>query len=156
MDFHGELRSRFQAAVADSCSKRGCVFSLDSLNRRPTVIDADRYAALTGHRGEICDYFVFPATPEILAVAVEMKAGGVDARHAVRQLAAGARVTETMTQGRNVASFYPLLLSQAVGHPSEVKLLGKSKVQFRGRNYPVIRKRCGVKLSAVMPELAAS
>lgn len=154
MDFHHELTCKFGAAVADSCSKRECSLSFESLSHRPTVIDADKYSVLTDHRGPICDYFVFPVHPEILVLVVEMKTGGFDARHAVRQLVAGAKVVETMTQGRKVASFWPLLLSEAVGHPSKVKVLGRSKVSFRGRNYPVTRKRCGVKLSVVIPELA--
>ncbi len=155
MDFHSELTSKFGVAVADACCKRGCTLSFESLSRRPTVIDADRYAALSGRRDAICDYFVFPVHPKIIAVVVEMKTGPFDARHAVRQLAAGAELAETMTRGREVCTFYPLLLSEAIGHPSKVKVLGRSKITFRGRKYPVTRKRCGVRLLTVIPELAA-
>lgn len=154
MDFHEELKSKFADALVDSCRKRGCVLSFESLDRRPTVIDADKYAVLTSHQDKICDYFVFPVHRAFIAVVVEMKAGRVDVSRAVEQLAAGAKVAEAITRGRQIPSFYPLLLSEAI-HPMEFKFLSREKVGFRGRKYSVIRERCGVKLSAVVAELVS-
>lgn len=89
----------------------------------------------------LCDCLVFWSHKrKQIAAAVEIKSRAGDAKHAVRQLASCARQLSKMVPGRGF-HFCPVLLHHAL-RPAEFRILLGSKVEFRGRRYPVIQMRC--------------
>jgi hypothetical protein len=150
MDIHAELRTKFPDAIKQSCNKR-CKLTLDSLSSyQKTIVDADAYRKLCGIKGKLCDYFLFLTGSALTVVVAEMKSGSVDARIAVKQIISGAMESEKLVQLQAVSGFYPILLYGSIKHASELKVLGNAKIRFQGKDYSIIRKRCGAKLRDIM------
>lgn len=152
-NFHGQLRTQFQAAIRKSCNKEGCKLDLSSLSSYEiTVIDADEYAQIRRYSGEICDYFLFFSDERLNASVVEMKSGKADVSKALKQIQEGAKECEKLVERYNV-EFYPMLLAQSID-TAEIKVLQSQRVQFRGKRYFVIQRKCGSKLRDILQWLA--
>lgn len=151
MNLHRALESKFPNAIKNSCRKEGCRLQVRRISGLTvTVIDADKYAERVRLRTKICDYLVFVTDDHLQAIAIEMKSGSVDARSAVQQIESGAQQCDRLAGRHSCDKFHPVLLSQGKIHATELKVLMRATVRFRGNDYLVKRLRCGAKLEDVL------
>ncbi len=134
-------------AMCERCDKDGC-----ALRDVPTdewfVLDADRLAEPGGSRS--CDCLLISRRSPRRALVVELKSGRSDARRATEQLQACATRVQALLDGEPVAAFRAVLLTGRVNSSVELKVLGRARVKFLGRSFPVTHKRCGATLAALL------
>ena len=114
----------------------------DDLDPR-VLVDMDRF--LPPGAKERCD-FLLVSNRDNWVVPLELKKGKMHARKTLRQLQAGARVADTLIPIKRRTKFRPVMASGEI-HRSELNLLKKQKVSFRGQEATVARVRCGGDLS---------
>src|SRR5438128_230243 len=139
-----EPLSRCQAKV---CTKAGCALDLSDLDRDPVVVDGDNYQSGFNYRDPLCDYLICLDRERgtIELVLAEMKSGGFDAQHALKQLQNGALIWLERSRLEEVLRVVPVILHGKGVHSNIVKFLGlaQNKITFRGKKYPVLLRRCG-------------
>lgn len=151
---HSEIKSEWPSAVKTKC--RGLRYELrvdvGENGRTLTIIDVDKYSELISHRASKCDYLIFLTNDKIVAAAVEMKSGNFHGNQVLNQLRSGAQQISGLSNKFkfNVEKFLPILLHGSIRHASELKTLRQKKVSFRGKQYSVIRGKCGSKLSNII------
>ena len=137
------LRARLGAASVESCNKDNCSLGLDGLDRdNRVIVDCDRYLPV---RGRVrCDYVLFYDDGRVHSAPVEFKSGSIHASAILGQLQAGADVAASLTSTREVQGCTPVLLHRGIRR-QEIAVLRRRplKVQFRGRPFTVLIRRCG-------------
>lgn len=146
VNFHNSLRARCPDAVVARCKKSNRELELTLLPNIRTVLDADTYAQKCNHTGCICDFFVFWSGPGLQAAAVEMKGRAWKASEVQQQLQAGAQVINALAGTTSIPNFQPILVYESAKHSAQIKSLGGKKIRFRGKDFRIIRRRCGEKL----------
>lgn len=150
MNFHSGLRLKFKRAVVPHCRRSNCRLKLTGSPNPITVLDCDK-APLSGYvAGRRCDFLVFTSEPPDAVVAVEMKEGAWEPREVADQLAGGVTLTDRLAGPHQVSRFIALLLHQGVRHATQLKVLTACKVRFRGKDVPILQKRCGSSLDDVL------
>lgn len=84
-------------------------------------------------------------------MAVELKAGGIDAEVVVEQLRNGAILAERLLEVGRPARFHAVLAHAQRLHPREVRVLRQGRVRFMGRAYPIEPRPCGFGLDDLGP-----
>lgn len=106
-----------------------------------------KYQAAHQYSGKLCDLLVFWSRDisHICAFALELKGGDPRVEHAARQIQGGADVINQLLGGAD-ADFLPVLVHAGIT-TLQVRALGKIKVSFRGKLFPIKLKRCGMRLA---------
>lgn len=143
MSLHSSLQSRYPNAPVTSCQRGNCNLSLASLPGPLTVLDADKYAGNAGYTGRRCDFFVFWSHPDVRAAAVEIKGRAWKPTEVADQLRAGAVEIDRITSAAGVKGFWPVLVHEGVRDPMQLKILNRERVRFRGKDYRILRRKCG-------------
>ena len=151
---HSAIKSEWPSAVRTKCRGTRCELRVDvgENGMTLTIIDMDKYSQLISHRASKCDYLIFLTNDKIVAAAVELKSGNFHGNQALNQLQSGAQQIITLSDKFkfNIEKFLPILLHSSIRHASELKTLRQKKVSFRGKQYSVIREKCGSKLSNIL------
>lgn len=154
MEAHDKIARQYAKASCLKCSKDGCTLDLKGIAPPPLVLDADAHCELVKREGKKPDYYVFPIADQLVLVVVELKSGRLDASDAIDQIQAGATIWEPI-MASSLSKFYPLLLCGRGGHANELKVLGRRRVRFLGKDYLVILRRCGSLLTEVLQTFQA-
>ena len=155
-EFHAHLREAFPSAITSSCLKKGCKLTLEGIPQSSlTIIDADEYRRTHGHADRICDYLLFFTNErKLYVIPVEMKSGKVDAGTAVAQLQRGADVCDEILRefppSPCPSELLPILLYGGGIRSMELKVLRRSRISFRGEEYPITYERCGHSLKNIL------
>lgn len=145
--FDDRLRG-LAGAMCERCDKDGCALR-DIPKDEWFVLDVDRLAEQGG--GRSCDCLLISRRSPRRALIVELKSGRSDARRATEQLQACATRVQALLDGQPVATFRAVLVTGRVNSSAELKVLGRARVKFRGRAFPLTHKRCGSTLAALVP-----
>lgn len=151
---HSEIQSEWPSAVKTRCRGLRCELRVDvgENGKTLTIIDVDKYSELISHRASKCDYLIFLTNDKIVAATVELKSGNFHGNQVLKQLQSGAQQISGLSNKFkfDVEKFLPILLHGSIRHASELKTLRQKKVSFRGKQYSVIREKCGSKLSNIL------
>lgn len=103
--------------------------------------------------GPLCDcVVVWDDNGQEASASVELKTGGVDVSHAVRQLQGGADLIAAGGAGGDI--YAAVLASKGKLRTVEMDELRRLRVSFRGRQYRVLLARCGSTLRDVLVDHA--
>jgi hypothetical protein len=124
------------------CRESGCAVRLPARGSK-LCMSGSEYQQRHSPAQKLCDCLVFweDGASEI-ACSIELKAGTPDVAEAAEQLQAGARIVEELVAECEGVEFFPILASGNMTMP-EMKVLERRKVRFRGRDFPIIRLKCG-------------
>ncbi len=147
------IEQHFEHALLNQCSEQGCTVNLRQIPNR-VVLKGEK---LVREGESICDCLFFPFENGKYTVAlVKLKSKNVDVSLVVKQLTNGTRKAfEILSQcgidAKNTR-WYHFLYSKAIGSAAQ-KVLRDSKVSFEGRQFNIIRKRCGASLHEAIERL---
>ena len=142
------LGDRLQEVSIKRCREGKCSLKLSGMSR---------FLLLKGdalRRGsKMCDCVIFVGAPATGVVLAELKAKTVHAREVGEKLrnsaAAVADIVAECPSFGSRAGFLALTLANRWTR-SELKVLGRERVTFLGKRYPIHPARCGARLSQLM------
>ncbi len=142
-------------ALCERCDKDGCALRAVATSDW-FLLDVDRLPASDG--GPKCDCLLISRRAPRQALVVELKSGRSDARRAAQQLQACAGRVQVLLDGEPVATFRAVLLAGRINSSAETKILGRARVRFRGKLFPLVLRRCGTTLATLLtaPEAGAT
>ena len=86
-------------------------------------------------------------------MAVELKGGrNIRASDAIKQIQNGLTVAESMLGNQTVAAWFPTLLFNGRLAQDDAQLLRTKQVRFRREPKVIIKRNCGTRLSAILPD----
>jgi hypothetical protein len=129
------------------CSEGGCKAVLPAGGE---IVSGSAFQRNHHWDDPLADCMVFWSSDSVDHVAaIELKSGGVDVSHVLKQLRGGARVIEGMLSADAKPVFYPILLHRGLRGVA-FKTLQQGRVAFRGRSYRTIPARCGANVGDVV------
>lgn len=147
-----ELVAAVKEQTEDSCyvnrlRNAQCSVSLDGVPTERLIIDLDGLGSPLGPQSTRCDYLVFfdNYSSADFFVAVELKAGALDASEAVDQLQAGATCAESLVDGNHALEFRPVVFCGS-RNKHQLTLLKKRKIRYHNKTECVRVGKCGQKL----------
>jgi hypothetical protein len=75
---------------------------------------------------------------------------------AQKQIESASKVAEEITGSHEFSNFLPIILYGRRIHRLEIKIPGRARVRFRGKNYMIIVERCGSELTEIISKYPAS
>jgi hypothetical protein len=124
------------------CSERSCKLKLVGLGN---------YVVLKGEkmRGDckICDCLIFTENADGLIGLVELKSKNANATEIEEKLTNGLEIASRLLEKCGIkyvnVDFYLIVLSKN-WRSSEYQVIKSRKVQFRGKRYDIIPRKCGL------------
>ena len=143
-------RTHRACCLTINCTEKGCKLGLPAGDR----VALDGTAHQTAHeiKGRLCDCMVAwedPTHGKSVAV-IELKGGSVRDK-AVDQLQAGAAVMEAQLTSTDSFQFAAILVKRRGVHPMTYRVLMRSKITFRAKNYPIQVLSCGGTVGQALP-----
>ena len=140
--------------LADEVDKNGCSVRLDEAPTPFVVIDLDHATAPVGMSAVKCDYLFFAHRPDagLWAVPLELKSSAVNPQKAFRQLQAGAKTVERLTEGMSPVVFVPVVAQGKKTRRRQYQELRKKRVVFRSEGHAIELMYCGRELEIVNDE----
>ena len=148
------IRENHHYCITHSCSERGCSLQLDGVDRASlTIINGTQYQNYNNSAEKLCDRIVFSRDRGFLLLAVELKGGrNIRASDAIKQIQNGLTVAESMLGNQTVAAWFPTLLFNGRLAQDDAQLLRTKQVRFRREPKVIIKRNCGTRLSAILPD----
>jgi hypothetical protein len=142
------IAKEFNHAVIKTCSDAGCTLKLSGLKD---------YIVLKGEvvyqNQPVCDCIIFVEHKKLLAGVVELKSKTVDVSKVRLQLANGLKIVfkafnKCGIEPEQFKCFVVVLAKK--WRKSEYNVIKSKKVEFQGRKYYILPKRCGVSFAEII------
>ena len=156
VNFSGGIYEQHKlCCVVSQCTDEGCDLNVHGWTIPPlAVLDGTTYQRIHMLAGPLCDFVVLGHSTRSFICAVEMKGGAnLDAKHAIDQIQAGLRLTETMVSQEDVDHWVPVLLRHpGAGNFWDLRILNshRAKVKFHKEEKTVERRDCGCSLDDIL------
>ena len=142
------IEKKFNFAVIKTCKDAGCKLNLSGLQD---------FIVLKGEKiykdQPVCDCIIFVKHQRLIAGVVELKSKTVDVSKVREQLTGGLRIVSDALQrcGIDASSVkcYVVVFAKK-WRKSEFKVITSSRIKFRGKNLPILPKRCGDSFVAII------
>ena len=149
-----DLRAQVNAEnLINSCIDKGCSADMTGIPSERVVIHVEDEFDSCNMDGQRCDrllFYISTTVNDLIAVPIELKGGGVDASEAFQQLQAGADFAQHLTLKITKTVCFPLLFYGKI-HKVQLTKLRRYRVRFRDKDLPIQIKRCGSRLTQVLP-----
>ena len=128
-------------------TKEGCRVSMANLQSKPAnrvVLDVDRAFPTDRAKTNQCDLILFhidDVQNGLVVVPMELK-GDTDSSKIVRQLQEGARIVDNCTPNHIKINLVPVLVHGPGMHKYQRNQLKRSRVKFRGEEFPINTTTC--------------
>ena len=128
-------------------TKEGCRVSMANLRSKPAnrvVLDVDLAFPKDQADTSQCDLILFhidDAQNGLVVVPMELK-GDTDSSKIVRQLQEGARIVDNCTPNHIKINLVPVLVHGPGMHKYQRNQLKRSRVKFRGEEFPINTTTC--------------
>ena len=146
-----EIRQRIGRNATKSYTRSGCSVSMANLRSKPAnrvVLDVDLASPTDRAKTNQCDLILFhidDVQNSLVGVPMELKGGGVDASEAIAQLQEGARIVDRHTPADVEINLILVLFHERGMHKYQRDRLKRSRVTFRGEEFPINTAYCGHK-----------
>ena len=142
-----EVRQWVGDRKAKSYKREGCVVSMANLRSKPAnrvVLDVDLAFPKDQADTNQCDLILFhidDVQNGLVVVPMELK-GDTDSSKIVRQLQEGARIVDNCTPNHIKINLVPVLVHGPGMHKYQRNQLKRSRVKFRGEEFPINTTTC--------------
>ena len=149
-----EIRAQVNTeSLINSCRDKGCNADMTNIPSDRVVIHVEDEFDSRNMDGQRCDrllFYISTTVNDLIAAPIELKGGNVDASEAFQQLQAGANFAQHLTLKITKTVCFPLLFYEKI-HKVQLTKLRRYRVRFRDKDLPIQIKRCGGRLTQVLP-----
>lgn len=142
------LEKNYYYAIVKKCSESNCKLGLKNLSNF-IILKGEK---LTTNQ-KICDCIIYLQEKCVYVVLVELKSRTLHATEIIDKLTNGLIISQEIIKGvgLNISQikFIPLLLSLSK-NTSEYRVLTSKRIDFQGKKYKILLKKCGIILSEVL------
>lgn len=143
-----DIKIKFKKALINTCKEENCKLFLNKLND---------YAILKGELinpdKKMCDCIIFTLENDFIIGLVELKSKTTHADEISKKLNNASKIALDILKDFDKSSFkirfFPVLLSKGY-KDTELRSMRKEKINFRGKKYDIICKRCGTSFSEII------
>lgn len=139
--------------LCHNCRDRGCEINLDGIDTASlTIINGSAYQkAHSGTDAKLADCVVFANMSNRFVAVIELKGGdSIRMGDAIEQIQMGMSLAEEFLNGREIDSWYPLLIFSGEMGLRELRQLQRRRIEFRGERKSAIRRECGSNLREII------
>ena len=144
------IEKQFKSSVRKTCSDAGCTLKLNDLTDHIVLKGEEIFKGKP-----ICDCIIFVKGSKLLAGVVELKSKTVDVSQVRLQLANGLKFVFETLKKCSIGSkpepikCYVIVLAKK-WRKSEFNVIKNRKIEFQGKKYFILPKRCGTSLSDII------
>ena len=146
------VKIHYSHAVVRRCSEQGCELGVGDLENH-VILKGEK---LSEGRVEICDCIIFLVSDYVTVGIVELKSGAAHAREIKKKLENGSKIAVQILKKCKAINtrleFFHIALCRG-WRSSERLIIRKSKIELKGKKYPIIPKSCGTSFSDIIRAL---
>jgi hypothetical protein len=143
------IKNDFAEAIINHCKERGCKLKLVDLNNY-VILKGEKVCERICIERQICDCLLFVVDTDVLIGLAELKSKNADAHEIKEKLTNGLEIASSILEKCCIEheyvnfDFYLIVLAKSWPHAIEHRKIKNTRVMFRGKEYDILPKKCGL------------